>query len=212
MNEPGFCVWPDDVAHLIRKVRLLADKCDYFVFSGSCPPGLPDDVYASLIQELSATAPCALDTDARWLRPGLLASPALIKPNLEELEQTIGQKLVSEQDIIRACTHLATKHAIRLILVSLGVEGSLLVAGHEAYRVPALPVAVQSTVGAGDALLAGFLDALARQFSLQEALAWATACGTMAVSCSDRTVFNRPEAGRLAQQVLNQVRDVSKQS
>ena len=206
LNEPGFHVSQDDLANLAKELRLLASHCDYAVFSGSCPPGLPDDVYTQLIRALSLTIPCALDTDAQWLRPALSACPSLIKPNLEELENTIGQKLSTEREIVQACRHLASEQTIQLILVSLGAEGSLLVAGHDSYRAPALKVTVNGTVGAGDAMLAGFLDAMIRQLSPQEAMAWATACGALAVSSSDRTAINRADASRMARQAFDQVR------
>ncbi len=70
------------------------------------------------------------------------------------------------------------------VLVSMGgANGSLLVSASEAYRGGTVPTDIVSTVGAGgDAMVAGFVYAFSRKRTLEECLAFGTACSTMTIS------------------------------
>ena len=102
-------------------------------------------------------------------------TPALVKPNREELSEATGLTIVSLGDAIEAAEILRARGA-GTVLASLGADGAVLLQDDQIWYGEGPVAEPRSTVGAGDAMLAGFLAAGARgEAALVEALAWATA-------------------------------------
>lgn len=147
---------------------------------GSLPPGVGDDFYAVLVERArSAGAATAVDSSGAALDACLSARPDLVKPNLEELAEASHTPITTLGDAVKAAEVLRAAGA-GAVLASLGADGAILVAAEGVWHAKA-PLAgpVASTVGAGDAALAGFLAAGGRG---PKALAAAVAWGTAAVS------------------------------
>ena len=126
---------------------------------GSLPPGVPDDYYARLCRRLvSAGIRVAVDTSGPALLAAVAAGPTVVKPNREELAEAVGAPLRSVGEAVEAAQVLRAKGA-RDVLVSLGSDGALLVSEHGVVSGDAHVAEPRSTVGAGDALLAGYLAA-----------------------------------------------------
>jgi ribokinase len=69
------------------------------------------------------------------------------------------------------------------VVITLGGQGCLVASGAQEPRsVPALPVEVVDTVGAGDAFSGALAVALAEGRSLLEAAAWSNAAAALAVT------------------------------
>jgi 1-phosphofructokinase len=143
---------------------------------GSLPPGVPEDTYALLCARLSAAGiQVAIDTSGPALISALAAGPSVVKPNLEELAEAVGAPLHSVGEVVEAAQLLRAKGAGE-ILVSLGGDGAVLVSAAGVCSGECPVAEPRSTVGAGDALLAGYLAAGAHGSSaLAEGLAWAAA-------------------------------------
>ncbi|MCK2219203.1 1-phosphofructokinase family hexose kinase [Actinomadura sp. ATCC 31491] len=149
---------------------------DWVVASGSLPPEVPADVYARLCRRFAgAGIQVAVDTSGPALSCAVGAAPALVKPNLEELGQVTGRPLLRLGDVVEAAGVLRAAGA-RRVLASLGADGAVLVEDGGVWYGRAPVAGPRSSVGAGDAMLAGFLaaggcgpEALAR------ALAWGAA-------------------------------------
>ncbi len=182
INYPGQEPGAGDVRLLHDAVTALAQECDWFVFSGSVPGGLSSEIYDELIGPLKAQGKTVvLDTSGDALRLGLPAKPDLIKPNQAELEEVMGRSLLSKDDIVAAARELI-QSGIPNVVVSMGADGALFINADAA--VHALPprVAVKSTVGAGDAMVAGTLSGLVSGKALQDCAAMATAFSMGALS------------------------------
>ena len=96
----------------------------------------------------------------------------------EALAQQIG--LMAVVDPVALAGHLAERLQSAVIM-TLGGEGAVAVeANGTAWRVPALPVEVVDTTGAGDAFTGGLAAALAKGDSLPDALILASAVGSLA--------------------------------
>jgi tagatose 6-phosphate kinase len=91
-NEPGPPVSEAEFARFSGRFRAALPACSAVVLTGSLPRGLPATCYAELIR-LAAGIPVVLDTDGPALRDGAEAGPAIIKPNLDELERITGRPL-----------------------------------------------------------------------------------------------------------------------
>lgn len=156
--------------------------CDYFVASGSLPPGVPDDFYRHLIELIDTKgARFMLDTSGRELGAALEAGVYLIKPSLGELEELIGRPLRGKHQIARAAAELVRGGRAKLVAVTLGQAGSILASGEGAWFLPAVDVPVRSAVGAGDSFLAGMAFGLAAGKGLTTAFRMGAAAGAAAV-------------------------------
>ncbi len=175
INMPGLPPSPQAMAQLAQTIEQLATTCDWFVLSGTLPPDLPAATYATLIRQLKASGKqIVLDTSREALREGVQAGPTIVKPNLDELRHLTGLPLVDEPAIELAARQLL-KQGIQMVVVSMGENGALFV--DAAMTVVALPpqVTVKSTVGAGDAMVAGLLVGQSQGLSLADCARLATA-------------------------------------
>jgi 1-phosphofructokinase len=176
VNEPGVPVAGGHLEDLVRRIDALAARCAVVVFSGSLPPGVPADTYADLIALARRRgARTILDAAAEALASGLTAGPDLVKPNRAEAEELLEGPLKSEDDLMGAARALLRRGA-RAVALSVGAEGSLLLAGDGGAWRARPPLARRgSTVGAGDAMVAAFAYALVNAYSWPDALRLATA-------------------------------------
>ncbi|WP_019544724.1 1-phosphofructokinase [Streptomyces sulphureus] len=159
INATGPEIPPPAAEALSTALLAHAAGADWVACCGSLPRGLPPDWYAdSVARAHRAGARIALDTSGPALLAALPARPDVVKPNAEELAEAVGRPLTTVGDAAEAAEELRRRGA-GAVLASLGPVGQLLADG-EGVRFAAAPqVDVRSTVGAGDASLAGFLAA-----------------------------------------------------
>lgn len=176
VNTPGPVLTPRDLERLTETALAVARPGDWIVCSGSLPPGTPADYYARVCERAHrAGLRFALDTSGEALVCGLAAGPDIVKPNVEELAETTGEQVTTLHEAIVGARELLGRGA-GSVVASLGAEGALLVTEDVTWHAGAAAPAVRSTVGAGDALLAGFLAAGGTgESALREAVIWATA-------------------------------------
>jgi len=160
----------------------LAQHPSWLVGSGSLPPGVDDDFYAALVGRCRAAGvSVAIDSSGPSLRLAVEAGPDLIKPNLEELEELVGRSLNTLGEVLDAGVDLVA-HGVGTVVVSLGGRGALLVSPTQVAHAVAPVSSPLSTVGAGDALLAGYLYATGSGSTPLEALCTGVTWGAAAVS------------------------------
>lgn len=182
INYPGQESRDEDVQLLQDVISALAQQCDWFVFSGSIPGGLSNDIYDLLIGSVKALGKrVVLDTSGAALRCAVTAKPDLIKPNQLELEELLGVSLTSRSDIVAAAQELI-QSGIPYVVVSMGAEGALFIDHDQAVHAQPPAIEVKSTVGAGDAMVAGIVSGLVGGKSLADCAAFATACSMGALS------------------------------
>jgi 1-phosphofructokinase len=178
LNAPGPRLSDVEVAALLERAVGAVDGAGWVVASGSLGPGTPDDLYARLTAAVRAAGVrVAVDTSGPALERVLVAAPDVLKPNEEELSQVTGVVSETLGDVVLAANQLRSK-GVGIVLVSLGPSGAVLVDDGEAFHAESDVIVPRSTVGAGDALLAGFLAAGGEgPEALAEGVAWgAAAC------------------------------------
>jgi len=178
LNEPG-C--PMTQAQLETFMNLVRENGtgSYTVLTGSLPPGCPEETYRDIIFALK-NVPCILDAEGNSLLMGLAAHPLLVKPNLSELESTLGTSLRTLR-AIRDAAYVLLKKGAQSVIVSMGKMGALFTDGKRTLYSPALSVKALSTVGAGDAMVGGVLLGLTNGESLAEAFRSGMAAGAASV-------------------------------
>jgi 1-phosphofructokinase len=179
INEPGGELTPDDLERIMKAVLDTAAAADWVVASGSLPPGVPDRFYYALGRRLTERGiRLAVDTSGPALTAALGAGPALVKPNREELAEFAGFPIDSIGDVVRATTAMREAGA-GTVLASLGADGAVLAGGEGDTGVRHGESSVdrgRSTVGAGDAMLAGYLaGGVTGGDAFIEALSWGAA-------------------------------------
>ncbi|MEH1017570.1 1-phosphofructokinase [Micromonospora sp. CPCC 206060] len=176
VNEPGPSLFRAELDEVTDRVLTRAGDADWVVLCGSVPPGLPADAYAQLCRKLRAVGVrVAVDTSGPALREAALAGATLLKPNRDELAEVVGTSLANLGDVVDAAQRLRVWGA-GTVVVSLGADGAVLVDADGVVTGTCPVIRPRSTVGAGDALLAGFLAAGARgAAALAEGLAWGAA-------------------------------------
>ena len=178
INEAGELVTEETLKKMIALVLAHAESSDYLVLSGSLPPGCPVDFYRTLISEVDGLGcRCVLDADGERLVQGLEARPFMIKPNRFELETMLGERLDSVNRVRDAALRLIDR-GISVVAVSLGEQGALITDGSESFYAPKLEVEVKSTVGAGDAMVAGLTAGFLGENELEDAFRMGVACAT----------------------------------
>lgn len=170
---------------------------DYLVMSGSLPRGVTPNVYGQLI--LAAKKKGAfifLDTDGKALKESIEYQPTGIKPNRFELSRLIGRDLKSDSEITAACEQIHER-GIPHVLVSMGKEGMILSTKEGKIKAVAPPVEVESSVGAGDSAVAGFILAHSQGKRLVDCVRLACAAGTATAKTPGTELCHRAEVEKI---------------
>ncbi|GAA4493659.1 1-phosphofructokinase [Actinoallomurus oryzae] len=176
VNEPGPRLSDAELKALVEAAIGAGERAEWLVGCGSLPVGAGPGFYAELVGAARHTpARIAVDSSGAPLAAALPAGPDLIKPNADELAEAAGRAIETLGDALTAARRLRELGA-GTVLASLGPDGAVLVEKNEVVHGEAYVADPRSTVGAGDALLAGFLAAGARgPEALRTALGWSAA-------------------------------------
>jgi len=181
IRESGYVVAPQHLDALRDDLRSNAQPSDVVVFCGSLPPGVTPGAFAELLESIGDLGcKVAVDTSGEALQRALAARPFLMKPNRTELETLLAdaRPLASLADVAAAGRSLL--ESVQMLVVSLGKDGAILICSEGVWhaRCELSPSEVKSTVGCGDAALAGFLAGKEQGRSQPECLRLAVACGS----------------------------------
>jgi len=200
INFPGLAPSP-------RDLEMLQDEslnCDapWFVLAGSLPPNMDANFYSTITDKLrSRGARIAFDSSGAALKTLLdgkaSALPHLIKPNIGELEELLQTKLPTREGVLQAARSLVAR-GIETVIVSMGAEGALFVTENDAVFAVARAEKVVSTVGAGDAMVAGFIASQLRGLSLEESARLSTAFSLDALASLEAGISSPDNIGVLA--------------
>ncbi len=182
VNEKGEKVSESDVKAIISSITETAKSGDVVTLSGSVPPGVPKDIYKTLITALKSKGVITvLDASGELLRYGLEAKPDLVKPNRDELSELTGKNIDSVLDAANAATELVYS-GVKNVCISMGKDGAVLVNKSTCIRAVNHDVNVKGTVGAGDSMVAGFALGLSKGMDEAEMLRVASAMAAGSVS------------------------------
>ena len=180
INAKGPEISPDDISKLFKKLKRIK-KGDTLVLSGSVPKGVSLNIYKEIFERLSKKKiNIVVDAAGELLLNTLPLNPFLIKPNKGELEELVGAKLKTLDDIKNAAEQLKQKGA-KNVLVSLGSDGALLLDQNGNYYYHKAPkITPINTVAAGDSAVAGFIAGFDNGFEYALKLAVASGSATAA--------------------------------
>lgn len=180
----GPTVSPDAFSQLLKHISSVSlCEDDIVIASGSLPPGVPDNAYASIAAVVQRQgARLFLDSSEAGLSEALDGRHAifLVKPSLSELQNLAGQRLdeAAAQQYARKLVH---EGSAQHVAVSLGSHGAFLTSIDRTIRLPAHLVKVHSAVGAGDSFVGAMVYSLSSGQTIEKAFRYALAAGAAAV-------------------------------
>lgn len=158
--------------------ELQVEKANIITMSGSLLKGANKNYYEKIVKIANEKGKkVILDTSGEALIEGIKANPYLIKPNFDEMEFVLGEKIDSDEKIKKGIEKLRELGA-KNILLSLGKNGAMYFSEDgEVLKVTIPKIEVINTVGSGDSTVAGFAKGLNDNLNIFETLKLAMACG-----------------------------------
>jgi 6-phosphofructokinase 2 len=193
---PGAEIDKDEADEIFLQIEQL--KPDFLVASGSLPPKIGDDFYekvAMISQRIGSKL--IIDTSGEPLKFAIEKGVYLLKPNISELAKLVGADTLEMDEVDDAAREIIEKGGCKIVVVSLGPQGAILVTKDLCEHIPAPPVQKKSTVGAGDSMVGGMVWALSVGKTLPEMLRWGVACGSAATMNEGTQLFKNEDAQRL---------------
>ena len=155
-------------------------KGEALALANNPPSGASNDYTTNIIREATNRFGMFVSYDTKLHAVGkdlleevLKSGPSMIKPNISEYAEIVGEdedKLRNNKDqMIHLAKELIEKYGINKILISLDKDGAILVDRKRAAHAIPPKVKVISTIGAGDTGIASIIDrGKKRNYSLHE--------------------------------------------
>ena len=179
INCQGPKISDNEKEEFLDKIRKIKSD-DFVILSGSVPSNLGNDFYITIIEILNKNGvKFTLDSSGETFSKSLKYKPFLIKPNKDELKEYARREFKNNQEIINYVRENLVDKA-EYVIISLGGEGALYI--DKNFSLFAYPLRVKenvvNTVGAGDSVVAGFVNYMLKHNDVERAFRFAVACGT----------------------------------
>jgi 1-phosphofructokinase family hexose kinase len=204
INERGPAVSPEEVEAFVARLGYLADGAKLCVIAGTLPPGAGVDLYARLVKDLGERGvPVVLDAEGEAMLAGLRAGATIVTPNEREAEELVGQEFSDRHDLVHGLSELIRLGAGEAAITR--PEGCVAALGEGSERrfveVRTEPLDAVSTVGSGDAFVAGYVAARYDGRPAGECLAYGVACGAESTQHFGAGTVDRNQVERLLGEV-----------
>jgi 1-phosphofructokinase/tagatose 6-phosphate kinase len=202
INEHGPAVSPEEAHEFSKRLFFLMEYATAIVFAGSLPTDLDEGFLVGLLRKAREEGLyTVVDAPPTVLKAALKADPSLVSPNQHEAESAVGFDFIEGEDFLRGLHRLVELGAGRACVTS--PEGHSYFAGEEGMiSVQAPKVETLSTIGSGDAYLAGLLAGLLhRRLPSVEAVRLAAGCA----AANAAGIFAARRAEELAEAVRAEV-------
>ena len=199
---PGPTIYENEWQQILTEIEKINDA-EFIVASGSLPDGVPTNIFARIADIAKRkNAKFIVDTSGEALKDAVNEGVYLLKPNLGELSLLAGKEDLNGNEVIKVARDLINEGRCEIIVVSMGVAGAMLITKNETQQIIPPLVKRNSTVGAGDSMLAGIVLSLSRQKSLLEAVQYGVACGTAATLNSGTQLCKLEDVEKLFAEII----------
>ena len=209
INERGPAVSAEEVERFVERLSYLASGARICVLAGTLPPGAGEDLYARLVRDLGQLGvPVVLDSEGEPMLAGIRAGASVVTPNEREAEELVGQEFADRGDLMHGLSELLRLGAGEAVIT--GPDGCVAVVEDNSDRrfveVRTKTLETVSTVGSGDAFLAGYVAARYEGREPADCLAYGVACGAESTQHFGAGAIDRNQVQRLLDEV--EVRDL----
>lgn len=169
---------------LLQKKLSMLNENDMLVISGNAPAS--NLFYREILKPIAKKhIPFVVDASGELLKNCISLHPFIIKPNIHELSEIFHRSIKTKKDCIAYAKKLQTAGA-RNVLLSLGKGGAILVSeNNQVYSASAPHCTLANSVGAGDAMLAGFIASFIKTHDAEKSLAVSVCTGTAKAASID---------------------------
>jgi len=204
INEHGPHVSEAELDLFVDKLLYLAKGAAVCVFAGSLPRGVDAGLYGRLIEEMRRLGvTTVLDSEGEPLLVATRKGPDVVTPNELEAEGLVGREFADEDDRRRGLEEMVEMGA-REGAMTLA-DGCMAVLGEggdrRLYRATLEPLEPVSSVGSGDAFLAGFVAARYSGRDDEDCLRFAVSCGAESTQHFGAGQLEQREVERLLPEV-----------
>jgi 1-phosphofructokinase family hexose kinase len=202
INEYGPEVSSAEAREFSQRLEHLLEYATAVVFAGSLPPNLDEGFLVGLVQRSRERGLyTVVDSTPAVLRAALKAGPSLVSPNQHEAESVVGFDFIEEGDFPRGLSRLMELGALDACITSREGHSYLTsetgIVSAQGPRVEGL-----STIGSGDAYLAGLLAGLLhRNLAPVDAVRLAAGCAAANAETLGAGLFEARRAEELAESV-----------
>jgi len=198
INEPGTPVSQEEITRFIRRYKRMLNRVTWVILAGSLPLGIDADLYRVLAEMATeAGARVVISASGEALSRGLLASPYIAKPDIRETPVVDGIPLRTSSEIIDAGKKMVGA-GTGIIIVSHEVTGDIAISANGVWEIltPEKSTEFKNLVGADDVLLGGVVHMLNKGETLEDALRFGMAAGTLSAEsdkkiCADITKIEK---------------------
>jgi 1-phosphofructokinase family hexose kinase len=208
INERGPNVSAAELEQFVDKLLYLARGASICVFCGSLPAGVDPGLYARLVTELRRLGVVSIvDAEGEAMRLATRAGPDVVTPNELEAEELVGHEFSDAEDRATAVSEIVGLGAREAIMTM--PDGCLALLGtdtdatrpRELVRATLDPLEPVSSVGSGDAFLAGWVSARYEDKIPPECLRFGVACGAESTQRLGAGLIEPREVDRLVGEV-----------
>jgi 1-phosphofructokinase family hexose kinase len=179
INEPGPVVSDAQWQQFAESVAQVAQNAQAVTFCGSVPIGPAPAQFAGMLSACAGQGiPVWADTSGEWLRVATGVRGVNIKVNGDEIAVLAGRAVAGVQDAARAARALQHERGLTRVVITLGKHGAAMAGTTGAWIATPPRVHAVSTIGSGDAFLAGLVNALNLGADEPDALRCAIAAGS----------------------------------
>lgn len=197
----------------MEQYETILHRVSCVVLSGSLPPGVPESYYQVLVEQAKEMGlRTVVNTGGDYVRPAAKAGPYLIKPDIRERKEVMGEKLTNSQSIIEVGQKMLD-FGTEYVLLSHGLTGDILISKDKIWELEANreELTVRNRVGAGDSLVGGIIYQLEEGKNVPEAVRYGLAAGMASVEvyekiCRDASLVQ----AQLEQVTLHELGDLPK--
>ena len=197
--ENGKPLKSEELDEFRRAYAEEAAKADVVVLAGSLPVGTSDSFYRELVER--TPCPAVLDFRGKGLLAALDLRPLVVKPNREELAQTVGRALADDRQLLDAMRSL-NRQGAQWVVITQGAGPVWMTSASTTYRLHPLPVdRVVNPLGSGDAMAAGIAWAIRAGQKVVDAVKVGIAAASENVGRIDTGRINPAGVQRLAEDI-----------
>ena len=201
---PGPVLHEEEWQKCLTKLESADLEPEYIVASGSLPSGVPVDFYARVARiGKEKGIKVIVDAPSRNLKPALGEGVYLMKPNIREFRELVGEQVKEEAQIKEKAREVSQSGQSAVVVVSLGAAGVIAAFNGKVEHIVPPTVPIISKVGAGDSMVAGIVLSLAKGMSVHEAIQFGVASGTAAVMTPGTELCRREDAERLYKEMVS---------
>ncbi len=204
INDRGDSVSKEKQNELIKNISELSNTSSVTIISGSLPNNVDDSYYGKMVGAVNSNSKVIIDCESHKMLYALEKGVFMVKPNIHELEAVNKEVYPTFSDMIKGCQKLIDRGAEN-VLLSLGKDGAILTNGSKSYYAKTENIAVNSTVGAGDSMVAGVSVAIENGASFEEILRCGVSAGTASITTPGGNLFYKDKYEEIYKKVSTSV-------